>query len=113
MGDTALAKSFCHLKERLENWKSKPGCSLESCIAPPWFKQGQGQRWHFEPPKWLFEVNMASEEQNSSLTAKLGTGFMEITSQNNRITPTIRGGSKELERSQMQHKFSEELVKPY
>lgn len=66
-------------------------CSFEFCIAPPGFGEGQGQSWHLEPQKWLFEVNMASEEQNSTLTAKLGTGITKITSQNNRITSTVRG----------------------
>lgn len=36
-------------------------------------------------------LNMANEEQTSSLTAKLEAGLMEITSQNNRITSTVRG----------------------
>lgn len=33
---------------------------------------------------------MANEEQNSSLGAKLGTGFMEITLQNKRITSAVK-----------------------
>lgn len=33
---------------------------------------------------------MANEEQNSSLSAKLGTGFMEITLQNKRITSAVK-----------------------
>lgn len=52
--------------------------------------RGWGESWHSEPPKWLLEINMANEEPNSSLTPKLGTGFMEVTLQNTRITSTVK-----------------------
>lgn len=79
---------------KVTNWKSQPGSSqLLLWVLHCSSLVQRGDSWHFEPPKWLFEANIASEEQNSSLTAKLGTGFMEVTWQNNRITSAVRGPS--------------------